>query len=156
MTNGKSYRPNVAAVVLSSEYPDKCEFFLGQRMDIKGAWQFPQGGIDTGETPLCALYRELKEEIGTNEVEVVAEYPKWIQYDFPSTISKKLYLFDGQRQRYFLVRLKNNANINIQTEIPEFDQYDFVEQKNLFEKVTHFKRNVYKEVINYFKKAGYL
>ena len=51
MQKQKSYRPNVAAVILSSRYPDKCEFFVAHRSDIKNAWQFPQGGIDEGETP---------------------------------------------------------------------------------------------------------
>lgn len=156
MQSQKSYRPNVAAVVLSSNYPNKCEFFIAQRSDIKGAWQFPQGGIDTGETPIEALFRELKEEIGTDEVEVIAECPKWIKYDFPSNVGKKLYSFDGQKQKYFLVRLKNHSNINIDTATPEFDKYEFVSYRELFERVTHFKKQVYKQVIDYFRKEGYL
>ncbi|PAF52641.1 RNA pyrophosphohydrolase [Helicobacter sp. 13S00477-4] len=156
MKCNKSYRPNVAAVVLSSNYPAKCEFLLAQRTDIKGAWQFPQGGIDEGETILNALFRELQEEIGTNDIEVIAEHPEWIKYDFPTKVRKKLYPFDGQKQKYFLVRLKNTAIINIETPIPEFDKYEFVQYKDLFERVTPFKRFVYKQVIEYFKKEGYL
>lgn len=156
MQSKKSYRPNVAAIVLSSNYPSKCEFFIAQRSDIKGAWQFPQGGIDQGETPLEALFRELKEEIGTDEVEIIAECPTWIKYDFPSNVSKKLYPFDGQKQKYFLVRLKNDSNINIQTDIPEFDKYEFVGYGELFERVTHFKKQVYRQVVDYFRKEGYL
>ncbi|GMB96036.1 RNA pyrophosphohydrolase [Helicobacter sp. NHP22-001] len=156
MDTKKSYRPNVAAVVLSSHYPRDCEFFLAQRIDIQGAWQFPQGGIDQGETPLKALYRELLEEIGTDAVEVIAEYPKWITYDFPPTMPKKLYPFDGQKQKYFLVRLKNNSLINIQTLSPEFNCWCFVKTQDLFHKVVHFKRQVYRQVIGYFRKEGYL
>lgn len=44
-------------------------------------WQFPQGGIDKGESVKNALFRELKEEIGTDEVEIIAEYPEWLSYD---------------------------------------------------------------------------
>ncbi|MDU9800377.1 RNA pyrophosphohydrolase, partial [Helicobacter pylori] len=73
----KKYRPNVAAIIMSPDYPNACEVFIAERIDIEGAWQFPQGGIDEGETPLEALYRELLEEIGTNEIEILAQYPRW-------------------------------------------------------------------------------
>ena len=156
MQAGKSYRPNVAAVILSSKYPDKCEFFIAHRSDIKNAWQFPQGGIDEGETPRDALRRELLEEIGCDKVEVLGEFPEWISYEFPKkTTSKKIYAFDGQTQKYFLVRLKDGAEIDLQAyEIPEFEEYEFVEYEELFKKVTYFKRKVYRRVIDYFIKEG--
>lgn len=152
----KKYRPNVAAIVVSSKYPKVCEFFIAQRSDMRGIWQFPQGGIDDGESPHTALFRELEEEIGTNEIEILAECPKWITYDFPKTISKKMYPFDGQIQKYFLVRLKKENIINLQTEHPEFSSFKFVSYDEIFNMVNHFKRNVYKEVLEYFKKEGYL
>lgn len=155
-SQNKKYRPNVAAVVLSSAYPSKVEFFIGHRSDIKDAWQFPQGGIDEGETPKQALLRELEEEIGTNNVEVIAEYPHWLSYDFPETVASKMYPFDGQQQRYFLVRLKDNRSINIATLEPEFLDYRFVGDEELFSNVSHFKKTIYKKVIGYFKKNGYL
>ncbi len=152
----KKYRPNVAAVILSSKYPNICEYFIAQRNDIKGAWQFPQGGIDEGENPKDALFRELQEEIGTNEVEILSECSEWIKYDFPETISKKMYPFDGQIQKYFLVRLKPQAKINLSTLEPEFDAYKFVAYQEIFQYVTHFKKNVYKNVLRYFKQEGFL
>ena len=100
----KNYRPNVAAIVLSASYPLKCEILIASRVDIKDAWQFPQGGIDEGETPQEALFRELKEEIGTDEVEIIAEYPGWVSYDFPPSVAKNMAPFDGQTQKYYLVK----------------------------------------------------
>jgi putative (di)nucleoside polyphosphate hydrolase len=152
----KNYRPNVAAVIVSPKYPFKCEIFIASRNDINDAWQFPQGGIDGDEEPKEALLRELKEEIGTNEIEFIAEYPEWLSYDFPKSIAKKMYPYDGQIQKYFLVRLKPEAKININTKHPEFNSYKFVEYKDIFKYVTLFKRPVYKKVIQYFKKEGYL
>lgn len=152
----KNYRPNVAAVILSPHYPKKCEFFLGQRSDIPEAWQFPQGGIDEGEKPQEALLRELKEEIGTDEVEILGQYPQWINYDFPEDIKTKMQPFDGQTQRYFLVRLKPNAKINLDTHTPEFISYQFVEITEVFRRVRSFKREVYSKVLHYFKTQGYL
>lgn len=152
---GKNYRPNVAAVVLSPTYPLDCKFLIAQRSDIKGAWQFPQGGIDEKETPKQAILRELSEEIGTDEVEILAQHPEWLSYDFPQGIAKKMH-YDGQSQKYFLVRLKSNAKININTKDPEFDDYKFVDFNGVFDLVNHFKKPIYHKVLKYFKDEGYI
>jgi len=152
----KIYRPNVAAVIMSSKYPEKCEIFIARRNDFPDAWQFPQGGIDKGETPKEALLRELKEEIGTNEIDIIAQHPNWISYDFPPAIAKKMAPYDGQRQKYYLVKLKKGAKVNINTEVPEFSEYKFVPSNKLYEYITFFKRTVYKEILSYFKKEGYI
>ena len=152
----KNYRPNVAAIIMSSLYPFEMKFFLAKRVDIKDAWQFPQGGIDKGETPKMALFRELKEEIGTDEVEIIAEYPKWLSYDFPEDVLEKMKPYSGQIQKYFLVRLKKNAKIKLKTEIPEFNDYDFVSFDEVDKNVRSFKRESYLEVLNYFKDKGYI
>lgn len=152
----KKYRPNVAAVVMSSRYPEKCEIFIAKRTDVPDAWQFPQGGIDLGETPRDALLRELKEEIGTNNVEIVAKFPGWITYDFPATISERMYPFDGQKQQYYLVRLKSGTKINLDIENPEFNEYKFVDMENIFDHISYFKRPIYRRILSHFKKEGYL
>jgi putative (di)nucleoside polyphosphate hydrolase len=156
LANKKRYRPNVAAVIVSSKYPFECELFVALRNDIEDAWQFPQGGIDDGETPKAALFRELKEEIGTDDVEILAECPEWLSYDFPGTVAKKMYPFDGQTQKYFLVRLKDEDTISLDTEEPEFSEYKFVKMKEAFKYITYFKRPIYKKVLDYFRKEGYL
>ena len=153
----KNYRPNVAAVVLSSKYPFECKVFIANRNDYKNdIWQFPQGGIDQGESPKEALFRELKEEIGTNEIEIVAEHPKWLSYDFPPKAKGKMYPFDGQTQKYFLVKLKAGAKIDIQTKEPEFKEYKFVDVDTVLDYVGNMKKNIYKEVLTYFKRNGYI
>lgn len=156
MDKGKRYRPNVAAIILSPSYPLECKVFIAQRHDISGAWQFPQGGIDEGESPKEALFRELEEEIGTSEVEILCEHPKWLEYDFPENIAKKMAPYDGQRQRYFLVRLKPNAKIDLATKHPEFDDYCFMPINDVLSKVNHFKKGAYAKVLKYFKDEGFI
>ena len=153
----KRYRPNVAAVILSSVYPRTCEIFIANRVDMKDqVWQFPQGGIDEGETPEEALFRELKEEIGTDEVEIIAQYPDWLSYDFPNRVSRKMYPYDGQKQRYFLVKLKPDAVINLETEDPEFVEYKYVSYDKILKNISYMKKPIYKKVLDYFKKEGYI
>jgi putative (di)nucleoside polyphosphate hydrolase len=152
----KIYRPNVAAVVVSPKYPEKCEILIAQRTDVTDAWQFPQGGIDKGESSRTALLRELLEEIGTNDIEFVAKFPGWITYDFPPSIAKKMKPFDGQRQQYYLVRLKSGAKIDLNTEVPEFGKYKFIEFSEVFNYISYFKRPIYKKVLAHFRKEGYL
>ncbi|MDR0747057.1 MAG: RNA pyrophosphohydrolase [Helicobacteraceae bacterium] len=152
----KNYRPNVAAVIVSSDYPSECRLLIAERSDVGGAWQFPQGGIDRNEDAKTALFRELKEEIGTNEVEIIAEHPEWIHYDFPEGVSRKRYPYDGQIQKYFLVRLKPSAEVNLKTHSPEFIRYKYVGMKDVLKQVSYFKRPIYKKVLGYFKKSGYL
>jgi putative (di)nucleoside polyphosphate hydrolase len=154
----QDYRPNVAAIVLSPDYPEKREFMIARRKGMRKGWQFPQGGIDPDETLEEALRRELREEIGTDAVEIIAEYPEWISYDFPKTSrNPRRYPYKGQRQRYFLVRLLEEAVIDLEAfEFPEFEEYKFVTMEELFRRITFFKRKVYRQVIDHFIKEGLL
>jgi len=156
MSKTKLYRPNVAMIIVSNNYPEKKEIFLAQRNDMSDVWQFPQGGIDDGEEVQEALFRELEEEIGTDKVKIIAEYPEWISYDFPPKIAKGMKPWVGQKQRYFLVKLKKSAKINIQTKHPEFSDYKFVGIEDVLGLSASFKKDVYENVINYFKKEGLL
>ncbi len=152
-----AYRPNVAAIILSSDYDLTREFVIARRTGMRRGWQFPQGGIDTDETPREALFRELREEIGTDDVKVLGEYPEWIRYDFPETRSSKIYPFKGQSQRYFLVQLNPGATLNLHTyAVPEFEEYRRVTIDELFKRVAYFKRPSYRRVIDYFQKEGLL
>lgn len=156
MTENKFYRPNVAAIIVSHEYPEIKDIFIAERSDLEGVWQFPQGGIDEGESAEEALFRELEEEIGTKKVEIIAEYPEWIAYDFPAHIALKMAPYAGQKQRYFLVRLKQGAKIDLDTKHPEFKAYRFVKIGELLSHIAHFKKPVYERVISYFRTKGYL
>ena len=79
------YRPNVGAVLFNRDGL----VFVARRADMPnaegpaGGWQLPQGGIDEGEDPTKAVFRELEEEIGTRKAVVIGEHPDWLTYDLP-------------------------------------------------------------------------
>ena len=99
----KKYRQNVAAIILNQEN----KIWLGERSDGL-AWGFPQGGIEPDETAQDALYRELSEEIGTTNFDIVSQYPGTLKYDFPAGMTFPTWTYAGQEQHYFLVKLRPN------------------------------------------------
>jgi len=156
MSKKPNYRPNVAMIIVSNNYPQKKEIFIAQRNDLIDIWQFPQGGIDEGEEVKEALFREMEEEIGTKNAEIIGEYPEWISYDFPEKIAKKMRPYNGQTQRYFLVKLGADAKIKLDTAHPEFCEHKFVSVEDVLNLTAHFKKPVYETVIKYFKNEGLL
>ncbi len=80
MIDNEGYRANVGIVITN----DKQQVLLAKR-HLQESWQLPQGGIDSGESDLEALFRELDEEVGlsSEHVEVIAKTPKWLRYDLP-------------------------------------------------------------------------
>jgi hypothetical protein len=84
--DSRKYRRGVGIMLIN----ERTEIFLARRNDVLGeAWQMPQGGIDRGETPKQAAFRELKEEIGTDHAEIIAESKHWFYYDLPEDLAKK-------------------------------------------------------------------
>ncbi len=92
----KRYRPNVAAIIRRADG----RVLLGQRSDFPDSWQFPQGGIDPGETPEQAVRREVEEEVGLPaDLYDLRERRGPYRYDFPSGPDRRGY--HGQEQWYF-------------------------------------------------------
>jgi len=147
------YRANVGLMILNPAG----RVFAGQRLDNPGpAWQMPQGGIDAGETPLEAAYRELVEETGIPQtaVELLAEAPDWITYDLPADLVPRIWKgrYRGQRQRWFLMRFTgDDALIGIETEHPEFSTWDWIEPDRLVDLIVPFKRETYAAVMAAFR-----
>ena len=147
------YRPNVGLMILNPAG----RVFAGQRLDNpEPAWQMPQGGIDEGETPLEAAYRELVEETGIPQaaVDLVAEAPEWITYDLPADLVPRIWKgrYRGQKQRWFLMRFTGDEGlIGIATEHPEFREWAWIEPRHLVDLIVPFKRETYAAVLSAFR-----
>jgi putative (di)nucleoside polyphosphate hydrolase len=143
------YRPNVGAVLFNHDGL----IFVARRADMPnaegpaGGWQLPQGGIDEGEDPEAAVLRELEEEIGTRNAEVIGEHPQWLTYDLPPDLLGIAWRgrYRGQRQRWFAMRfLGNDSDINLELDPhPEFDAWRWVPLAELSSLAVPFKRAIY-------------
>jgi putative (di)nucleoside polyphosphate hydrolase len=138
------YRPNVGIILMR----DDGRLFWARRVHRDG-WQFPQGGMNSDETPLEAMYRELQEETGLlpEHVELLHSTPGWLRYRLPSRCVRngEKPRCIGQKQVWFLLRLvacESNVRLDA-NEKPEFDRFRWVDYWYPVEHVVHFKREVY-------------
>ena len=144
MIDRDGYRPNVGIIICNR----KNEVFWGKRVR-QHAWQFPQGGIDAGETPERAMYRELHEEVGLQpqHVEILGRTRDWLRYDVPEQWLRRDWRgnYRGQKQIWFLLRLVGrDTDVQLRaSQKPEFDAWRWNDYWVPLESVVEFKREVY-------------
>jgi putative (di)nucleoside polyphosphate hydrolase len=145
------YRPNVGIILLAGDG----RLFWARRVNRDG-WQFPQGGMNSDETPLEAMYRELEEETGLKpeHVEVLASTPGWLRYRLPQRYLRRNErpLCIGQKQVWFLLRfVGEEAHFRLNAgEKPEFDRWCWVDFWYPMQHVVSFKRRVYERALRQF------
>jgi putative (di)nucleoside polyphosphate hydrolase len=144
MLDRDGFRPNVGIVLLNQ----KNQVFWGKRIHTH-SWQFPQGGIDRGESPEQAMLRELHEEIGLQRehVRFVARTRDWLRYEVPDHFIRRdtRGLYKGQKQIWFLLQLiGHDWDLNLRaTNHPEFDAWRWNDYWVPLDTVIEFKREVY-------------
>jgi len=126
MIDQQGYRPNVCIVIANSVG----QVFWGKRRQ-QSAWQFPQGGIEAGESTEAALYRELQEETGlvAEQVQLIAVTKPWYRYRLPKHMLKNNQSnYVGQKQKYGLLKILDDAHQFVldQDRHPEFDDWAWV------------------------------
>ena len=146
--DGQGYRANVGIVLMR----DGGDVLLGGRCDGRG-WQFPQGGMQRGESAQDALYRELHEEVGleSKDVDVLATTADWLRYRLPRQFVRRRARprCIGQKQRWFLLRfLGEDRQLRFDaTGEPEFDSWRWVDYWTPVREVIYFKRTVYAQAL---------
>jgi putative (di)nucleoside polyphosphate hydrolase len=148
------YRLNVGAVLFNRQG----KVFVGRRTGLRPdqaslGWQLPQGGIDPDEDPARAVRRELREEIGTDQAEIIGDYPGWLTYDFPPDLVVPYRdRYRGQTQRWFALAFTGtDAMIRLDADPhPEFDDWRWVELAELPALAVPFKRPIYEALAREF------
>ena len=148
MIDSDGYRPNVGIIVSNTQGK-----LLWARRIGQDAWQFPQGGIRSHETPEDALFRELKEEIGLEQhhVAVLGCTRDWLRYDLPKRFVRhgSQPVCIGQKQIWYMLRLVGSDE-DLRLDLgdkPEFDGWRWVEYWQPVREVVYFKRRVYSQAL---------
>lgn len=149
MLDREGFRPNVGIILVNN----KNEVFWGKRIR-EHAWQFPQGGIDHGESPLQAMFRELHEEVGLlpEHVRVLGRTRDWLRYEVPDTFIRRESRghYRGQKQIWFLLRMiGRDSDVQLRaSNHPEFDAWRWSAYWVSLDAVIEFKRGVYTQALN--------
>ena len=144
MLDREGFRPNVGIILLNQ----RNQVFWGKRIRTH-SWQFPQGGIDRGETPEQAMFRELREEVGLmpEHVRIVARTRDWLRYEVPDRYIRRdaRGFYKGQKQIWYLLQMVvADHHLNLRaTDHPEFDAWRWNDYWVPLDVVVEFKRGVY-------------
>ena len=149
MIDSEGFRANIGIMV--------CNDFgnlLWTRRIGQNSWQFPQGGVDAGESAEQALFRELKEEIGLDkqDVKILGSTKNWLKYRLPNRYIRQdsFPLCVGQKQKWFMLRLTSHeSRIHFdETGHPEFDHFMWVSYWYPLRQVIAFKQSVYRQALS--------
>lgn len=136
------YRPCVVAVFTNK----KDQVLVCERSDVKGAWQFPQGGIEPGESALNALYREMREEIGCDRFRVLKEGSGLIKYRFPDDLQKPITSrWIGQSQIWFKVEFDQGHSPDLTKADGEFSNFEWRTVEQALDGIVDWKKAAYQE-----------
>ena len=144
------YRPCVGLMLINASG----RLFIGQRRGlVLDAWQMPQGGIDSDEMPRAAAWRELREEVGTDAAQLVAESRCWYAYDLPPELLPERWggRYRGQSQKWFAFGFSGrDEDIDIAAHEPEFVRWCWATADEVLRLAVAFKRPIYQAVLDEF------
>lgn len=147
---GLPYRKGVGIFLLNN----KKDLWIGRRIDNKNEfWQMPQGGKEECESYSDAMFRELKEEVGTNNVKILKESNCLLTYDLPKNLINNVWSgkYKGQAQKWFACEfLGKDSEINIEYFEPEFCEWKWIKPYQIKELAVPFKREMYVEILDIF------
>ena len=131
------FRQGVVAVIAGAKgTAEEAKVLLFERKDHPNSWQFPQGGIEGQETPEQALLRELMEEIGTHQVQILLKAPQTTFYRW----RKKESRFVGQEHHWFLCQFIDGATPLLEKADHSFLSYKWVSPEDVLHQTVEWKR----------------
>jgi putative (di)nucleoside polyphosphate hydrolase len=136
------FRAGVVIVVRRSDG----QVLAFERADLTGEWQLPQGGIESGETPEQAAWRELREEtaLTADDVELVDQHTDWTVYEWPADMRSSQRI--GQVHRWFFFEALDDDLVP-QPDGREFSGWQWITIDDLIGRVVDFRKRPYRQVL---------
>ena len=136
-------RNGVGVIILNKNN----QVFVAKRKDNQvDRWQMPQGGVNSGESYLSAMKRELFEETSIKSIKLLKELDGFFEYELPDNLVGIIWKgkFKGQKQKWFIVKFIGNENeINLKTKYPEFIEWKWIMPDELPSVIVDFKKSLY-------------
>jgi putative (di)nucleoside polyphosphate hydrolase len=148
MNEESNYRLNVGLIIVNTYG----KVLICKRKN-SNQWQFPQGGIDKGESPIEAAKREIFEEVGIkpSKIKILGKIKDWVKYEIPKELAKKSFKKKGilgQKQKWFIFKIKSEACISFVNDPDnEFDDFAWVSYWRPIALIVSFKKEVYRNVL---------
>ena len=148
MNEESNYRLNVGLIIVNNYG----KVLICKRKN-SNQWQFPQGGIDKGESPIEAAKREIFEEVGIkpSKIKILGKIKDWVKYKIPKELAKKSFKkkgIVGQKQKWFIFKIKSEACISFVNDPDnEFDDFAWVSYWRPIALIVSFKKEVYRNVL---------
>ena len=144
MNNKKLPMRNGVGVIILNQ---NNQVFVAKRKDNPvDRWQMPQGGVNSGESYLSAMKRELFEETSIKSIKILKEIDGFFEYELPDNLVGVIWKgkFKGQKQKWFIVKfIGNEKEINLKTKYPEFIDWKWIAPDELPNVIVDFKKNLY-------------
>lgn len=155
----KKYRQSATVIIANR----KNQVLICERVQsMYGGVQTVQGGIDSGESPQEAAYRELSEEVGLIERDLFDLHGPlgWTwKYDWPEDYRQRLKeiykdlfepIYAGQEQQFFLAQLKTDVTFSLDHHAQEFSRVWWGTPQELIDGIWEPKREGMKRALEEF------
>ena len=142
------YRKNVVAMINNHK---KQVLVVSPWWSKRKQWQFPQGGVDKGESSEEAIKREMLEELGTDKFKITQHKQNANRYEWPWSY-RLIRGYKGQKQDLYIMKFTGtDKDIDIEKQ-GELSAWKWVDRERLLYELATPRRNIGRTALDFTKR----